>query len=274
LRGKCLTYIGTEGIVNEPSLLGKTIDELLKDYGTQPFAVFSSMLPKFMIDSAYVYAFNTPSIPLENLFNIPNSKEGMKKRKDFKRKRWLLVSDVQRISLLAKDRASLNIIEDRELFSKYVESLSNESKKEMRRIGTTSVITSFDQYHNNISRLTGTTGEGEFAPFAVEQTVYYPEMELALFVGIADTIDIAQVIKGIKNIGLIGFGKDAPTGLGRFDVGDCKKINLSAIDGERPNACYSLAPCVPQKDTFSKVFFEPFTRFGKHGDTLYIKKSF
>ncbi len=37
---------------------------------------------------------------------------------------------------------------------------------------------------------------------------------------------------------------------------------------EMPNACYTLAPCVPQKGFFTRMFFSPFTRFGRHGDVL------
>jgi CRISPR-associated protein Csm4 len=43
---------------------------------------------------------------------------------------------------------------------------------------------------------------------------------------------------------------------------------LKEIGSKSPNACYTLAPCVPEKDTFVEMFFTPFTRFGRHGDVF------
>jgi CRISPR-associated protein Csm4 len=43
---------------------------------------------------------------------------------------------------------------------------------------------------------------------------------------------------------------------------------MKDIGSDAPNACYTLAPCVPENDTHSDIFFMPFTRYGKHGDIL------
>ena len=138
----------------------------------------------------------------------------------------------------------------------------------MRKKGLKSLVLDYTQPHNTINRLTGTTGEGQFAPFAVDQTVYMPGAKLVVFVGLREDIKIEQMVKAIKQIGDSGYGKDASTGLGKFDVVGHKEINLIAIGSENPNACLTLAPCVPESDMFSQMFFTPFTRFGRHGDVL------
>ena len=157
----------------------------------------------------------------------------------------------------------------KELLSLADKTATDETRKVVKRAGSGSFITPATQYHNTINRLTGTTGEGGFAPFAVEQNVFYPETELALFVGIdEDLIKIEQVLEGLERIGLVGFGKDASTGLGRFDMGEEAEVDLSSLGSGSPNACYTLAPSVPEKELFSEMFFSPFTRFGRHGDVL------
>jgi len=45
------------------------------------------------------------------------------------------------------------------------------------------------------------------------------------------------------------------------------------MGSENSNACYTLAPCVPEKNIFTKMFFTPFIRFGRHGDILAKSKN-
>jgi hypothetical protein len=58
----------------------------------------------------------------------------------------------------------------------------------MRRAGAKNYIAVFSQPRNSINRLTFTTGKEGFAPFEVEQYVFHPETELALFVGIDEGV--------------------------------------------------------------------------------------
>ncbi len=92
---------------------------------------------------------------------------------------------------------------------------------------------------------------------------------MALFVGIDEAvINIEQAKKGLERIGEFGFGKDASTGLGRFELAEDDEIDLSSMGSNSPNACYTLSPSVPEKDTFENMFFTLFTRYGRHGDVL------
>jgi CRISPR-associated protein Csm4 len=138
----------------------------------------------------------------------------------------------------------------------------------MRKKGIKSLVADFSQPHNTINRLTGTTGEGRFAPFSVDQKMYIPLTELSVFIGVAEDFNIEQVKTAFQRIGDFGFGKDASTGLGKFSVSGTSEIDLQRLGAEHPNACYTLSPCVPEKDLLGDMFFTPFTRFGRHGDIL------
>jgi CRISPR-associated protein Csm4 len=262
-------------IAYNENLTGKTLDELLSNYQSKPFVIFSSAYPKFCIGTKYHYALKTPDLPLETIFNLPeDKKELVKMRKEYKAKRWIIIEEGKRISSL-KDLDKLN---DKELFDKLKSNISDETRKRIKKAGAKSFVADFTQFHNKINRQIGTTGEEGFAPFAVEQQVFLPETELALFVGIDETaINIEQVRMGLERIGEFGFGKDASSGLGRFGLGEDAEVDLSKLVPESinrgmgsdlPNACYTLSPCVPEKDTFSEIYFTPFTRFGRHGDVL------
>lgn len=252
-------------IAHDEKLINKTLDEVLSNYQIKPFAIFASVYPKFYIGTKYYYAFKTPSLPPDVIFTMPdNKKQKIKKRKEYKAKRWMVIGEGQRFISFKE----IDFLNDKELLEKAKSNISDETRKQMRRAGAKNYIQAFSQPHNTINRLTGTTGEG-FAPYTVEQQVFFPETELALFVGIDEmVINIEQLRIGLERIGETGFGKDASLGLGRFQLGEENEINLSKMGSDTPNACYTLAPCVPEKDTFSEMFFTPFTRFGRHGDVL------
>jgi CRISPR-associated protein Csm4 len=247
----------------DEGLFGLPLSKLLADYTANPFAVISSAYPK-LEDG---YALKRPDMPLDKLFDFSNADTAdiIRKRKDLKGKRWLLVSKSSRLTNIKAEGLYLS---DKELFEKLSISKDAETQRQIRKKGVKSFASDYTQPHNTINRLIGATSEGQFAPYSVDQTVYMPDTELVVFVGLRDDMKIEQVVKAIKQIGYSGFGKDASTGLGKFDVIGYKEIELNTIGSENPNACYTLAPCVPEKDMFSQMFFTPFTRFGRHGDVL------
>jgi CRISPR-associated protein Csm4 len=253
-------------IANDDKLCGRSLEELLENYHASPFIVISSAYPTFCIENKYHYAFKTPDMPLDRVFNLPDDKkECIKKRKEFKAKKWMLIKEKNKFISFKE----LEFLSDEELIAKANLTVSKELLKRLRYAGSKQFISLFDQPHNTINRITGTTGEGRFAPFIEEQQVYYPETELALFVGVDESfINIDQMLSGLKRIGECGFGKDASSGLGKFMLGKENEIDIKDIGSDLPNACYTLSPCVPEKDTYSDVFFMPFTRYGKHGDVL------
>ncbi len=253
-------------IANDDKLCGSSLKELLGNYHLKPFVVFSSVYPKFFVEKVYHYAFKTPDIPPDMLFELPADKyERIKKRKEYKGKKWMIIQEDKKVTSFK----GLEFLSDTELLSRANLTISKETLKRLRHIDSRQFISLFEQPHNTINRITGTTGEGRFAPFIEEQQVYYPETELALFVGVDESfINIDQVLSGLERIGDCGFGKDASSGLGKFMLGEENEIDLKNMGSGSPNACYTLSPCVPEKDTYSDMFFMPFTRYGKHGDVL------
>ena len=253
-------------IANDDRLCGRSLGELLDSYQIKPFIVFSSACPKFYIENVYHYVFKTPDIPPDMLFELPADKrERIRKRKEYKGKKWMIIQEKRKVASFKE----LEFFSDEELTGKANRTVSRETQKRLRYTGSKQFISLFDQPHNAINRITGTTGEGRFAPFSEEQQVYYPETELALFVGFDESfINIKQVLSGLERIGECGFGKDASSGWGKFMLGEETEIDIKDLGSDSPNACYTLSPCVPEKDTYSDMFFMPFTRYGKHGDVL------
>ncbi|MBI4843635.1 MAG: hypothetical protein HY809_04840 [Nitrospirae bacterium] len=247
----------------DEGLFGMSINKLLADYAANPFMVISSAYPK--LDDGY--ALKRPDIPLDMLFNFSgnNTEDIIARRKEFKGRRWMYVKNGQRITSLKSNGLYYS---DEQLFKKLSETKDTETLRQLKKRGVKSFISDYTQPHNTINRLTGTTGEGQFTPYSVDQTVYMPDAELVVFAGLREDIADEQFIKALKQISESGFGKDASTGLGRFKVEGHREIDLFAIGSKTPDACYTLAPAVPERDAFSRMSFTPFTRFGRHGDIL------
>jgi CRISPR-associated protein Csm4 len=248
----------------DPRLLNGGLDKWIAVYSERPFAVFSSAWPKLCIGSKMCYALKRPDLPLSRLFPATEKdrKKRMTERKEKGNQKWLLVGEDLRIDLKTAEYTS-----ETELASLAFSLLTNETKRGMRGKDKRRLTAPFIQPHNTINRQTQTTGEGMFAPYTMPSLYFYPEIELAVFVCIdEEATDIARIITAMERIGARGFGRDASTGLGRFDLGEDDEINLP--DVADADACYTLAPAVPEKGVFRDHCFTPFTRFGRHGDAL------
>jgi CRISPR-associated protein Csm4 len=250
----------------DSGLFGRSIDKLLSDYATEPFLVVSSAFIRLQQGANVFRYFKRPDMPIVDLFDMEgkSKKEIIEQRKELKAKKWLELGDAKRIEALKNS----TFISDTELFEKIIASLDEETRRETRKKGIKSTVAGFSQPHNTINRLTNTTGEGRFAPFAADQTTFLNQLELAVFIGITEGIDIEQVRKALEVIGETGFGRDASTGLGKFKVFTNAEADLFRLGSSKANACYTLAPSVPEQNMYKQTYFTPFTRFGKHGDTL------
>ena len=121
---------------------------------------------------------------------------------------------------------------------------------------------------NTIHRITGTTGSGVFAPRQVEQMTFARETLLDIHL-VLDThkLTLADILEALSDIGQSGFGRDASTGLGKFEV-------VSAVErNDAPNDStdfMTLPPCAPDvsKLDASRCWALPMTRFGRHGSVL------
>lgn len=140
--------------------------------------------------------------------------------------------------------------------------------------------TSRAQPHNTINRQTGTTGEGQFAPYAMPQIWFHPAMQFDLYVVLDNArLSLTELTAALRYMGEVGFGRDASIGLGKFELmGDAVVTNLHSLaaattgnttnTGAAPNSYLTLGPCAPQGLGFCPVrsFYQVTTRFGRHGD--------
>ncbi len=248
----------------DDSLLKGGLEKWVAHYAEKPFAVFSSAWPRLEDSGKFFYAVKRPDIPTSIIFKSQTAerRKRLEELKENKKKKWLRMKES-----LSLELSSECVLGDAQLVKASSMQLTEDTKKIMRMQKKRRFYAGFDQQHNTINRLTMTTGEGMFAPFTEGSLSYYPETELAIFALIdEDATDIDHLCTAFERIGQFGFGKDASTGLGQFTLGDCDEVPLPFC--ERANACYSLAPTVPEPQKFSDVYFTPFVRFGKHGDRL------
>lgn len=134
------------------------------------------------------------------------------------------------------------------------------------------------QPHNTLNRHTGTTGEGEFAPYMMNQLWYGSRghnmreglkepAEFELFVILDESrLKVEELKDLLADVGTVGFGRDASIGLGKYEIRAFSAFDLPAH--ENANAWLTLAPCAPQGLPWQTAycFYQPFTRFGRHGD--------
>ncbi|RZB34203.1 MAG: CRISPR-associated protein Csm4 [Desulfobacteraceae bacterium Eth-SRB2] len=237
----------------DSELLNGGIEKQINLYFEKPFAVFSSAMPVIEKDSNH-YVFRRPHLPLSMLFKGgKDKKERLKITKENKKRIWMINPKGLYLNI-----SSVNFIDDEELCHELSGSFTEVSEEFMAVLS---------QPHNTINRLTGTTGTGMFAPYTRENYYFPIGSKLVLFVLIdTDATDIERIVKGLKRMGVWGFGRDASIGMGRFAV--CSYEELKFPDDENASGCYTLAPSVPDSDLFKKTYYNPFVRFGKHGDRL------
>ena len=206
------------------------LGDLLKDYTAgQPFAVVSDAFPAGYLPR--------PALPT-HCFDLPDGD-----RKAVKKRAWLPV----------------------EKFGEPVQSWLTHCKAPAEIQGASPKA--HPQPHNTLSRESGTTGTGEFAPYAMEQLWYGTGTLLDVYFLIDETRLRADELKTLlEDIGAVGFGRDASIGLGKFSLEDMEPIALPCQGSA--DAFLALAPCAPQGLGLEpkRSFYQPFTRFGRHGD--------
>lgn len=236
------------------------LEHAIKTYPEEPFAVFSSAFPVFQSgDGTYNWLMPRPCIPENRLFKTDagNRQQAYETRKEKKEKKWLLLKEGTELHLpgatLLSDQEAIGLA-----FSSVDKSLNNFK-----------IITHEVQPHNTINRITNTTGTGMFSPYVIEQMCYVPGLKLGFTVLVSTELtDIERMTKAVQKIGSAGFGRDATIGAGRFRVENVREIPISSASPI--NALYTTAPCVPESSSWEKIYFTPFTRFGRHGDSAAV----
>lgn len=260
--------------VEHPNLLSGGLQRWIDCYTERPMAVFSSAWPVIKREGITHYAIRRPDFPL-SFFGEPDSTsdcaERLTNRKKNKGRKWLLIQECLQVQ-----PEWSHMIGDKELFELHCAALPEAWQKRLRLTPRhcQRPFSEVEQQHNTINRLTVTTGKGELAPYSMMNSHCLPEMELVIFAGLDEEAGGGdQLREAISRIGQWGFGRDASTGLGRFDVTGLAEITVPVAD--KANCCLTLGPCVPEQDLYRLMFFTPFTRFGRHGaQLLHTRKPF
>ncbi len=252
-------------LVEDRELANEDISSLLGAYHESPFAVFSSAWPVISQNHKLRFALPRPNLPPPLMGDPPgvsSCAERLKKRKELKAKRWFLVEEDLKAKLswnyIVDDSKLLKLLMQSHLDSNLFTQYFHQEPK---------IVMFSEQQHNTINRLSGTTGTGMFAPYSFNNLWYMPGTELVIFVAInEEQISIEQVKTGLKRIGTFGFGRDASTGLGRFSIGGIREIKWPQPQNRQ--SVFTLGPCVPEKNLYEEIMFQPFIRFGRHGAQL------
>lgn len=119
---------------------------------------------------------------------------------------------------------------------------------------------------NTINRITGTTGTGQFAPRQVERAAYRGEARLDIYAVIDEQrLDSASLRLLLDDVGAVGYGRDASTGLGKFATEAVQEHHWPTATASH---WLTLAPCAPDAGHLdaARCYYHPVTRFGRHGN--------
>lgn len=119
---------------------------------------------------------------------------------------------------------------------------------------------------NTINRLTGTTGTGQFAPRQVDRIDVSAGTRLDVYCVVdAERFTTDELAQVLADVGHTGFGRDASTGLGKFEI---TARNTQTWANSASCHALSLAPCAPEPARLEAggCFYQPVTRFGRHGN--------
>ena len=178
----------------------------------------------------------------------------------------LIVSDMMPYGYVYKPNLPLDCFKsknDKEVDKKDMRkrkfiSLENLQKGDLHLCEKVDFIDEFVTIKNSINRTTFTTDGDDFAPYGVDEKVFFKE--LWMFVLVENTIK-EKVLDTIKQIGKYGFGKDGNLGKGNFDI----EILENTIENVDSKYALSISPTILKDENIIHSWYEPFTRFGKYG---------
>lgn len=257
LQGDCLFGQVCWQLAQDDSLCG-SIESLLQGYDKKPFLIVSDPCFSFYEGDKREYLLKRPFFPAP--FKILDELEFKQERllyderKKRKSCRWVIVSKTNCLNPLDREIA-VSVEDVRERYN-----LDEDWQAEIK----------YRQSHNSIDRYTGTTGTGaQFAPFTRSLVSISKDVDITLFIGVADDNLLPGITQALRRIGVTGYGADASTGKGQFElVSEPSLIELAKLGDSNPDSLYLLSAAVPVKDSLKSACFEPFTRFGRHGSSL------
>jgi len=117
---------------------------------------------------------------------------------------------------------------------------------------------SFITMRNSINYKSFTTGEGDFAPYGVDELAL-GEKDIYFLID-ESKISLDELKIAFEQLSKSGYGKDATIGRGRFEFGE-----FLGVFTKPSCTVMALSPFCLQGLECKDSFYEPFTRFGKKG---------
>jgi CRISPR-associated protein Csm4 len=115
------------------------------------------------------------------------------------------------------------------------------------------------QVHNSLNYLSFNTDGKQFAPYSATE---YKIGEKELYCLLDETqFDKAELDEVLRFVGNYGYGKESSIGKGRFSVGLIEEVALP----QEGTTFMTLGPAVLQGCKCIDIWYDTFTRFGKHG---------
>jgi len=116
---------------------------------------------------------------------------------------------------------------------------------------------------NSLNRQTFRTDDSDaFAPYAEEETDLSPQD--IYFLIDESRFKVKELKQAFTMLSQMGYGKNSSIGKGFFTFSDFEEIKLT----QTSKTFMTLSPAVLEGQNIQKAYYEPFTRFGKHGAGL------
>lgn len=225
------------------TLFGHICWGIVEQYGTETLKNclqgYTENRPFLVVSDAFPQGF----LPLPSLPSAYWQEGAETDRKKLKKKQWLPESALDSDSRLWQQQA-----------------LSSDEI-------SPNLIGSHRRPHNSLSRQTQTTG-GRFAAYESEQIWYGSGSSWTVYCLLdEDRLNQEQLRQVLENIGRIGYGRNASSGLGKFSVNSLKDCDLFGRYAAG-SAVFALAASCPQGLGYNPEhsFYHIQTRFGRHGN--------
>ena len=166
--------------------------------------------------------------------------EDSKKKKDNRKKIWLTLDELQNGDFLKARRD---------------EDIDNEDE---------TIVT----IRNSINYKTFKTEKDRFTPYGEVEIKLSPKD--VYFLIDEKSFTLKKLEESLGFVKDMGYGKDTTIGKGRFEFSPFEEVNLK----RESTTFMSLSPFSPQGLKCKDIFYEPFTKFGKHGAELANKNPF
>lgn len=186
--------------------------------------------PFLIVSDAFARGYlPKPSMPMAYL------NEDAEKKKENRKKIWLTLDDLQQ--------------------GNYQNAKDNKEANNINKDAST--------VKNSIDYSLFSTSE-KFTPF-IEDENYISKQDIYFLLD-EHQLSLEDLKQAFENMALFGYGKNASIGKGRFILKICRKVEVKY---ENKKSFMTLAPSIlPSCEDLELCFYEPFTRFGKHGGEL------